>query len=576
MSSPCRHPLSVFPTAFILLLSSLLSACAARSAGSSGGHFALSRSDPTEFASEDGEHSGSLFLTLQLPPNTEPPEQARRVEATRALEGAWAMVRNTDSPGTKWSFRFWSHHGTLTLLSVRRVEEGEGRASTVDRGAFLRRLERELPTLLGTQPREVTLTLERQETHWSADLDTSLRESPPVYARTIPSVSGGTSQESYRQALDVAQSMARLMTVPRGGSAQLVVQITLEDDRLTGWDPGELDSSGDGPALLAPAEAVTTVLGTLLPFTRALGDRTVALTLRGEHRQGDASPRWVVMEARTLEPPPPPKEMADFAQEYRELHERIFVEFQEQSREYAVLAAGFTVEQIAYTVVGGLVLKGILATIRVAAPTITSMLAQGGRGAVHWFRTLLVRAGPREQALLRQLSLKIETQGFSSLTAAEKQQLHTLMGRLEKVLGTPLDRRVKRDLWQLARKEYFELHRPEFARLLGKDGLKLYQVHHICPMEYAHLFAKLDINGKANLAGVHLNIHRSISKVWTSMRESSERMGPKEVNRVIDIVNRHYARWFNKLYDVKDASALANAERAALSEVAQLKAHLAL
>jgi len=576
MSSPCRHPLPVSPTALILLLSSLLSACAARSAGSSGGHFALSRSEAAEFAPEDGEHSGSQFPTLQLPRSTKPPEDARQVEATRALESVWAIVRHTDSPGTEWAFRFWSHHGALTLLAFRRVQESEGRASPVDRAAFLQRLGRELPTLLGTHPREVTLTLEREEAHWSADLDTSSRESSPVYSRTIPSASGGTSQERYRQALDVARSMVRLMTVPRGGSAQLVVRIALEDDRLTGWEPGALDSSGDGPALLAPAEAVTTVLGALLPFTRGLGNRTVALTLRGEHRQGDAAPHWVVMEAQTLEPPPPPREMADFAQEYRELHERIFVEFQEQSREYAILAAGLTMEQVAYAVVGGMVLKGVLATLRVAAPTIASVLTQGGKGAVHWFRTLLMRAGPEERALLQQLWLKVETQGLRSLTQAERKQFSALMGRLEKMLSRPLDTDAKRELWKAARHEYFKLHHPEFAQILGQEGMTLYQVHHICPMEYAHLFPKMNINGKANLAGLHRSVHESINGIWTSMRDHSNRMSAQDVKRVVDIVNRHYARWFNKLYDARDAAALANAERAALREVAQLKAQFPL
>jgi hypothetical protein len=440
--------------------------------------------------------------------------------------------------------------------------------------AFLQRLKGELPTLVGPQPREITLTLERGETSWSADLDISLRDTSPAYVRTIPSTSGGMSQERYRQALEMARSVTRLMTVPQGGSSWLVVQVTLEDDRIVGWEPGELTSSGKGLSVLAPEQSVTTLLGALLPFTRGMGDRTVALSFRGDHRHGDAHPRWVMMEARTLEPPPPPREMADFAQEYRELHERIFVEFQEQSREYAILAAGFTLEQVAYAVVGGMVLKGFLVTVRLAAPTIASVLTQGGKGAVRWFRTVLVRAGPEERALLRQLWTKVEAQGLKSLNAAEQQQLSALLGRLEKTLSTPLSRRVKNDLSQLARTEYFALHHPELASLLGEEGIRLYQVHHIYPMEYAHLFAKLDINGRTNLVGVHLNVHRSINNVWTSIRAHSERMGPQEVQRVVGIINRRYGRWFHQVYDLQDASALASAEQAALGEVAQLKALL--
>jgi hypothetical protein len=444
----------------------------------------------------------------------------------------------------------------------------------VSRGTFLQRFEQEFPTLLGLQPREITLTLQREEMRWSSDLDTSSRHLPPTYARTLSSSRTGASQDEYRQALDLSRNVARLMTVPRGGSARLGMLVTLEDDRIVGWEPEVLDSSGSGPALLAPEEAVSTLLGILLPFTRGLGERMVALTLLGEHRQGEAQPRWLVVDARVLEPPPPPAEVADLHEEYRALHESILFEFQEQSREYAIQAAAFTLEQIAYAVVGGMLLKGIVVTFRVAAPTVTAMLAQGGKGAVRWFRTLLVRAGPEEQALLRQLWLKVETQGFSSLTAAEKQQLRALMVRLEKVLGTPLDENAKRDLWRLARRQYFEVYHPEVAKLIGRNGLSSYQVHHICPMEYAHLFPKLDINSKANLAGIHQHVHRSVSKVWTSMREISTRMGPKDVQRVVDIVNRRYGRWFNQLYASKDASALASAEQAALREVGQLKALL--
>jgi hypothetical protein len=503
-------------------------------------------------------------------------EQARRVEAGRALEAAWAAVSTTNAPGAEWTFRFWAHGGALTLLSLQRTEEGDGRAALVSRGTFLQRFERELPTLLGLQPREITLTLQREEMRWSADLDTSSRHSPPTYARTLSSSRTGASQDEYRQALDLSRNVARLMTVPRGGSARLGVLVTLEDNRIVGWEPEVLDSSGSGPALLAPEEAVSTLLGILLPFTRGLGERMVALTVLGEHRQGEAQPRWLVVDARVLEPPPPPAEVADLHKEYRALHESILFEFQEQSREYAIQAASFTLEQIAYAVVGGMLLKGIVVTFRVAAPTVTAMLAQGGKGAVRWFRTLLVRAGSEEQALLRQLWLKVETQGFSSLTTAEKQQLRALMVRLEKVLGTPLDTNTKRELWKAARQDYFKLHHPEFAQILGEARLKLYQVHHIRPMEYAHLFPRLDINGKANLAGLHRSVHESINVVWGSMRELSKSMSARDVNRVVEIVNRHYSRWFNRLYDVKDAAVLANAERSALSEVAQLKAQFAL
>lgn len=51
-------------------------------------------------------------------------------------------------------------------------------------------------------------------------------------------------------------------------------------------------------------------------------------------------------------------------------------------------------------------------------------------------------------------------------------------------------------------------------------------------------------------------------------------MGPEDVRRVVDTVDRHYGRWFNQVYELKDASTLASAEQTALREVAQLTALL--
>ena len=223
---------------------------------------------------------------------------------------------------------------------------------------------------------------------------------------------------------------------------------------------------------------------------------------------------------------------------------------------------------------GGLLLKGATVLFSKAAPIITSVLVRGGRGAVSWFRTLLARAPQKERELLRQLWMKAETQGIQSLTEAEKQQFRALMGRLEKVLETPLDRRAKETLREWSRQEYFSLHNPQLAKLLGPNGLSEYEVHHIYPMQYAHLFPKLDINSKANLVGMHVRVHRSITAVWNSLGQAETRMKHQDVARVADIINRHYGRWFHKVYDPKEAPALAHANQAALREVAELKALL--
>jgi len=500
-------------------------------------------------------------------------EQARRSEAERAVKSLWMVTGATNTLGAEWEFRFWSHGGALTLLSLQRTQQGDGRLASISREAFLPRLTDELPDLLGTRPVELTLTLEREETGWSADLDTASRESPPVFARTLPTTRwGASSSQAYQRALDAARRIEKLMTVPRGGSTRLVLQIMLEDERLVGWAPVMADTEGSGPRLAPPGEAVTAVVQTLLLFTAGLGERTVSITLDGRHRVEEPHPRWYLMEARTLEPPPPPREVADFHREYRQLHEAILFEFQEQSRETAVLAATISLEQLAYSIVGGLLLKGVGVIIGKAAPTVVSVLSQGGSAAVRWFRTLLARAPRQDRELLTRLWLKAETQGLQSLTEVEKQELRAVMGRLEKVLETPLDDEAKRQLRKWSRPEYFELHNPQLARTLGLRGMASYQVHHRYPLQYAHLFPKLDVNEKANLLGVHRDVHDSITLVWGALGRTASPMNPKDITHVVEIINRHYGRWFDTVYDTKQSVALANAERAALAEVAQLKA----
>lgn len=208
------------------------------------------------------------------------------------------------------------------------------------------------------------------------------------------------------------------------------------------------------------------------------------------------------------------------------------------------------------------------------APTILSFLSKGGKVAVRWFRNLLVRASPQDRELLLGLWTKAETQGLKALTEVEKQQLRVLMGRLENTLSKPLDDGAKSQFWKWSREEYFELHNPGLAQLIGSENMRFYQVHHSYPMKYAHLFPKLDINGKANLVGVHVDVHGSITAVWNSLGNVSKQMKPQDVKKVVDIIDRHFSRWFGKVYNPKDAARLIEAQQAALREVTELKAML--
>jgi hypothetical protein len=560
--------------ALALMAFALLPACATPSgAGSSQGELRLSGQHLPGLATEL-ESSSGLSPTRTSWPDPETLEQARRAEAERALETLWSTVSTTHALGAEWEARFWSDQGALTLLSLQRTEQGEEPTAPISRGAFLPRLSRELPTLLGTSPKEVTLTLEREETGWSADLDTSTRDTPPAQARQLPSTRRGAPEHNFQQVLETARRIARLMVVPQGGSTRLTLELSLEDPRIQSWEPEEVDTSGGGQELAASEAEVSLLVRALLPFTEGLGERTVLLRLEGEHRPGDSRPRWSLVEARTLEPPSPPPQVADFHKEYRALHEYIILEFQEQASEEAIRAASFSLEQVALAIVGGFLIKRAAVLVEVAAPRVVAFLAQGGTSAVRWFRNLLVRAPPADRELLRQLWMKVETQGLHSLTTSEKQQLRAVMGRLDKLLDTPLDATAKKRLWEWSREEYFELHNPQFARVLGKN-IGEYEVHHLCPMQYAHLFPKLDINGKVNLVGVHRDVHRSITTAWNSLRSVSTHMKSQDVDRAVEIVNRHYGRWFERVFDPKrDSSALIKANQAAMGELTELKAML--
>ena len=571
----CPRTARPFLIAFVLLALALLSSCANHSAAgpmrrdhSLSGHEFHSWETDAQRPSTGTDTAGTAGWS-QL--DTDILVQARRLEADRVVETLWAVASTTNMLGSEWKFRIWSHGGTLTLLSLERTQQGTGPGAPISRGAFLPHLARDLPALLGTRPVEVTLRLHREETRWGVALATASRGAPPVFARMLPSARGGTSPQAYQQALDASRRIERLMTMPRGGRTQFELQVMLEDERIVGWAPGAVNTRGNGPLLAAPAEAVTSVVRTLLPFTYGLGERTVRLTLDGIHQEAERRPRWSVVEARTREPPPPPREVADFHREYRAMHEYILFEFQEQSRETAVLAASISVEQLAYSIVGGLLLKGIGVIVGKAAPTVVSVLSQGGKGAVRWFRNLLIRAPQKDRELLARLWLKVETQGFKALTDVEKQELRAVMARLENLLGSPLDKDAKRELRRWSRREYFELHNPKLAKLLGTEGMQSYEVHHLYPMEYAHHFPALDINGKTNLVGVHRDVHRSLNTVWRSLREVSERMKTQDVKRAVDITDRYYRRWFDKVYDPNDAAVLVHAEKAAIQEVAELK-----
>jgi len=416
----------------------------------------------------------------------------------------------------------------------------------------------------------LVLILHREHGRWRTAYEAATVETP-AEARTWPTRRVGYPEETFRAVHALAKQVVRLLRVPAGGSARMQVEVTLEDDRLKGWEPGTYEVSGRGTARPADARAAEEFAQALLPFTRGLGLRTVRLELVGRHEAASATSRWQVERAETWRPEPLAPEVEDAVREYRELHASIFRQYREEMVDVVVLAGTFTLEEVALWVLGGMVGKGLHVLFRAVAPTVVRMMARGTE-AVRWLRTLLVRAGPGDQLLLRRLWAKAETQGFEALTVAERTEFTALMGRLEKTLTTRLDYRTKRRLWEHARTSFYDAH-PELAQLLRNAAGNRYDVHHGIPLQHAHLFPELDINALNNLNAVADPVHRSISRVWTEFdRRAGAQVKSEQVRQMSEAVDRHFKHWYNQFFEESKVSmeTLSKVEQAALLDVEQL------
>jgi hypothetical protein len=498
---------------------------------------------------------------------------ARLAEVEWALARMWAMASGEEQVGAVLAFTFWVERGAFTLLSHRLHAAGGGRGQTARAEAFADGLRGLLTTLAGSRTGALTFTLHRERSRWRVDYEAASLEAPPE-ARARPAQRTAPPSRTHSTVQAMVKQVVRLLQVPAGASARIQVDLALEDDRLTGWELGLYQAESGGTVRPADAQVAEALALVVLPFTRGLGPRTVRLELAGTHEGRSATSHWWVEGARTLRPESRDEAVEDVLREYRRLHAEIFHRYREEMVDSVTLAGAFTLEQVALCVIGGLVGKGLHVAFEAVAPSVMRVVTREGLAGMRWLRTQLVRAGRKDQELSRRLFAKVETEGFESLSTAERDELTRLLQRMEQSLTVKLDRDAKNALRAKAQKDFYGVFHPELAGVLRDARGTWYDIHHLFPLEYAHLLPALDINAAANLKALGKPVHKSINKLWDVFRaEAGDTASPEQVRQIVAITQRHFERWFNKVYEPSQSDALLEkATVAALDDVSALLA----
>jgi hypothetical protein len=480
---------------------------------------------------------GVVFLREPHRVETEVSE-ARRAEAECALAQVWGLVRGVDEVGARVEVRFWAHGGTLTLLSHRTLG-GQERAERVDEAAFGKSFRRLLTSYVGERAGEAVFTLHRQRSDWRVDFRGASDVPRPPEAKTQPVRREGVSVDTYAAVTRVTGEMVRLLGGPSGREASFLATVTLDDDGVSGWEPGLQEGTGREVGSAVRARLQGELIQALLPFTHGVGPREVRLTLQGVHRPDEPAASWRVVVAETLHPETPGGAEADLIAEYRALHESILREWREEVADSGRLAVRIGAEELAFWVIGGVVVHGGGAIFKAVAPRLLEILRRGGAKARGWLSTLLQRLPKVEREAFKSLWEKVDVRGARPLSKAEERELSRLAKRLEELVDAPLSRGEKDVFREKAREEFFRLH-PEWAkRLVGENGVR-YPVHHRRPLEYAHLFLGEDINAQKNLRAVSGDVHRGINAVWTAFRPAQGTANATDVDEVVAIVDRHF------------------------------------
>ncbi|KFA87621.1 hypothetical protein [Archangium violaceum] len=505
-------------------------------------------------------------------PENEGNAEARRAEVEWVLARMWDAASGEQQVGTELELTFWVERGAFTLLSQRRSVVGGEKGQVARAEAFTRELRGLLTVLAETRTGALAFTLHRERSRWRVDYGAAALEEPPE-ARKHPARRTGAIAGPLLAVQAMSKQVVRLLQVPAGASARMTVELSLEDDRLTGWKSGPYQAGSGGGVRPADGWAAQALMLAVLPFTRGLGPRTVRVELSGTHEGASTTSHWRVERAETLRPAPGDEALEDVLREYRQLHADIFHRYREEMVDSVKLAGAFTLEQVALCVIGGLVGKGLHLAFEAMAPTVMRVVTRGGAAGMRWFRTQLVRAGRKDQELLRRLFAKVETEGFDSLSTAERNELTELLRRMEQSLTVKVDKKAKDALRARAKDDFYDVFHPELNKLLRDADGHRYDVHHLVPLEYAHLFPELDINAAANLKALGKPAHEGINKMWNvfRMKVGGSTASPEQVKKMVAITEQHFGRWFNKVYEPGQSDTLLEkATAAALNDVRAL------
>lgn len=500
-------------------------------------------------------------------------------ECHQAVAQMWRVLAPVHALGAEVELVYWAEGGALTMLSWRRLVTGGAPGEDVDDAAFARSL-RSLCTYVGGQPHGLRIIERRERSAWAFAVEAWEATPRPGEAKTLPVDAPAIPTGPFAALEKLSRERwVPLLRVPSAGTASLEVTVELDDDRVLDGSAGRFHSDGGGADVRSPVGIDTELAGALVGFTQGVGPRRVRALLEARRQSGDTEPRWRVVEAATVRSRGVEQaEAFTTGAEYRRLHEQILRQLREEVTSAAVLAVTFTGEQLALWVVGGWAVRGMGATLELAAGPVMRVLGRGGGAeAVQWLECLLARMPESEREALGRLWTKAAMEGERALSAAEKTELRALFRKLDQLVVTPLDDTAKREMWTIARRRYWQdLARKDLELLqrLTAKGAKC-EVHHRLPLEFAHLAGESDINELSNLVAVEKSVHESIGRVWTALRATRIEATLVEVQEVMTIVDRNYGRWYNATFDqASQLAALQAAEQASLKDVADLVARM--